>query len=391
VTDLSNTRWLAKTGQAVLLLSMATLQACATAEALNVAREQFRHGNASDALQTLSEADISRRDRLLLYLDRGLVAQAAGHYQDSIVAFERAITLVDELDYLSVRDQSAAIVTSDWATRYAGEYSERLWIHTFQMINYLMLDAPQGAAVEARRAVALYEKYGDVLKQDVFTRSLMAMSFLAAGQQDSANVEYRKLAADFGMALPAPLARGQGELLLIVATGFIEPKLPGDLFVDINARISFPYYPESYGNAPDIRVLESTRLLPVQRADTNLVSVSSTALAARGKAIATRQALRIAAKYNIAEAIQDEDELAGGIARLLLFAIEQADTRSWETLPAYLTLVRISLPAGKHVLNLQIDDGGRESGLVRQRRALELDVTPGERYFRLIRVGVNSG
>ena len=120
-----------------------------------MARDQFRHGSTSEALQTLAEADVSRRDRLLLYLDRGMIAQAAGRYEDSVAAFERATSLIDELDYLSVRDQSAALVSSDWATRYSGEYSERLWVHTFQMLNFLMLDLPQEAAVEARRAVAL--------------------------------------------------------------------------------------------------------------------------------------------------------------------------------------------------------------------------------------------
>ena len=190
-----------------LLSLMVLLQACATSGALNVARDQFRHGSAQEALQTLSEANVSRRDRLLLYLDRGLVAQAAGEFETSIAAFDSALRLVDELDYVSLRDQSSALLTSDWATRYSGEYSERLWIHTFQMLNFLLIDEPQGAAVEARRAVAVYEEHGDVLKQDVFTRALMALSFAAAGQNDSASVEYRRLKDDFGTSLDKPLGK----------------------------------------------------------------------------------------------------------------------------------------------------------------------------------------
>ncbi|NND89378.1 MAG: hypothetical protein HKN42_00840 [Granulosicoccus sp.] len=374
---------------ALLLTGVLALQACATSSALHVARDQFRHGSTSDALQTLSEADVSRRDRLLLYMDRGLVAQAAGRYQDSIVALERAATLIDEMDYVSVRDQTASVITSDWASRYGGEYSERLWIHTFQMINFLMLDAPQSAAVEARRAVALYEQFGEVLKQDRFSRSLMALSFMAAGQRDSAMVEYRKLAEDFDISLPEPLGRQQGELVLFIASGFIEPKLPGDLIIDINARISFPFYPESFENPPAVRILEGSHVLPVERVDTPLSRISSTALAARGKTIAARHALRLTAKYGIAEAINREDELAGSIARLLLLAIEQADTRSWETLPAYLTLVRIPLASGKHTLILQVEDIDGLSGGVRQQREIELEVEPGQRQYRLLRLGIN--
>ncbi len=368
---------------------MVLLQACATSGALNVARDQFRHGSAQEALQTLSEANVSRRDRLLLYLDRGLVAQAAGEFETSIAAFDSALRLVDELDYVSLRDQSSALLTSDWATRYSGEYSERLWIHTFQMLNFLLIDEPQGAAVEARRAVAVYEEHGDVLKQDVFTRALMALSFAAAGQNDSASVEYRRLKDDFGTSLDKPLGKDESELVLFVASGFIEPKLPGDLFIDVNARISFPYYPEPASIPPVIRIYHEDEPLPTIRSDTQLVRISSDSLAERGKRIAARQALRLAAKYSVSEAISEQDALAGSIAKLIFLAIEQADTRSWETLPAWLTLVRTSLPPGSHTLQLQISGDGLTPGLVMQRRTLEIELSPGQRYFKMIRPGVN--
>ena len=374
----------------VLLIFVAALQACATSGVLNVARDQFRHGSTSEALQTLAEADVSRRDRLLLYLDRGMIAQAAGRYEDSVAAFERATRLIDELDYVSVRDQSAALISSDWATRYSGEYSERLWVHTFQMLNFLMLDLPQEAAVEARRAVALYEKYGDVLKQDIFTRSVMALSFMAAGQRDSAGVEYRKLTQDFGLPQPASLSANQSELILFIATGFITPKLPGDLFISVDARISFPYYPPFSENPPTVQVLEDNQSLPLQHANSVLAAISSQALADRGKRIAARQALRVAAKYNISESIKDHDALVGGIVKLMFLAIEQADTRSWETLPAYLTLVRVPLTPGAHSLTLQINGSDSSSGFVAQRRTLDIDLDPGQQAFKMIRLGVNT-
>ena len=376
--------------RATLLCSMVLLQACATSGALSVARDQFRHGSAQEALQTLSEAHVSRRDRLLLYLDRGLVAQAAGEFSTSIAAFDSALRLVDELDYVSLRDQSSALLTSDWATRYSGEYSERLWIHTFQMLNFLLINDPQSAAVEARRAVAIYDEHGDILKQDVFTRAVMALSFAAAGQNDSASVEYRRLQEDFGTSLERPLGRDESELVLFVASGFIQPKLPGDLFIDINARISFPYYPEAISQRPVIRIEQDGEALSLIRSDTQLLRLSSESLAERGKRIAARQALRVATKYSVSEAISEQDELAGGIAKLIFLALEQADTRSWETLPAWLTLIRTPLPPGSHTLQLQISEGGIAPGGVTQRRTLQLDLPPGQRYFKMIRPGVGT-
>lgn len=372
-------------GLAMLLL----LQACATSGALQVAREQFQHGSANDALKTLSEASVSSRDQLLLYLDRGLVAQAAGHYADSIIAFERALNLIDELDYVSLRDQSAALVTSDWATRYRGEYSERLWIHAFQMMNFLLLGYPESAAVEARRAVALYKEQGDVLQGDIFTRSLMALSFESAGQSDSARVEYKKLAEDFNESAMTETNRKDGELVLFIATGFIPNKLPGDLFIDLQTRISFPYYGDDVRPAPAITLTVNDNSLALKRADTALVTISKKALEQRGKTIAARQALRLAAKYNIADAIEEKDALAGGIAKLLLVAIEQADTRSWETLPAYLTLVRVPLSPGQHTVNVHLNDYAADQLVIDHERFFDISISAGERQFKLIRTGIN--
>lgn len=377
-------------GRLWLLLSILGIQACATSGALHVARDQFKHGGASEALQTLSEADVSRRDRLLLYLDTALIAQATGQYLDSIEAFDRAITLIDELDYVSVRDQSVALLTNDWAIRYSGEYSERLWVHTFQMLNYLLLDRPQGAAVEARQAATLYEEFGDVLKNDLFTRSLMAVSFEAAGQYDSAQVEYRKLANDFALKEPAPLKKNDSEVVLFIASGFIEPKLPGDLLINIDARISFPYYPESSDIAPDITIDIDSESIKTTQTDTALLSISRGALNKRAKAVTARHALRLAAKYSVADAIQDENELAGSIAKLLLIAIEKADTRSWETLPAHLSLVRIPVAPGQHQLTVNINGFDNGFSGTQHTRVIDLDIKPGERHYKLIRSGIGT-
>lgn len=366
------------------------MQACATSGALTVARDQFKQGSPELALQTLSDADVSRRDQLLLHLDRALVSQAAGRYDDSIREFETAFKLTDQLDYFSTRDQATALVSSDWAIRYSGEFSERLWIHTFQMINYLLLDQPQGAAVEARRAVALFEEHADILGQDIFTRYLMALSFEAAGQRDSAQVEYRKLQDDFGLRKLEPLKKDEGEIYLLVASGFIEPKLPGDLLIDLDARISFPYYPETRQSLPEIDVTVDGKRVNIDRVDTALLPVAKSALQQRGKAIAARQAVRLAAKYNIADNISDQDALAGGIARIFLLAIERADTRSWETLPASLSIIRVTVPRDQQKVSVRIDDIRNFAGAIHHIDVpVKLDTV--QRNYYLIRTGINNG
>lgn len=367
-----------------------TLQACATSSALQLARDQFRQGSSADAMQTLAEAEVSNRDQLLLYMDKGLVAQASGNYRDSITAFERALELVEELDYVSIRDQTASIISSDWAARYGGEISEQLWIHTFQMLNFLLLNTPEGAAVEARRAVALFKEHGDILKNDIFTRALMALSFESAGQLNGAQVEYRKLSEDFDVPMPKLLDRNSSELVFIVASGFIDPKLPGDLFIDYDSRISFPYYADNYQQPPKAKVAVGALPIQFSRADTALVAISQHALIERGKSVAFRQALRLAAKHNIADSIEDKDALAGTLAKLLLVALEQADTRSWETLPAYLTLLRVPLRPGKHSVSLDVLVNDTNLVSIDYQRVFDVDLAPGQRQYKLIRTGITA-
>ena len=370
-----------------VFIALVTLQACATSGPLLVARDQFRQGRADDALQTLENAEVSNRDQLLLFLDQGLIAQASGKYAESKFAFERAMEIIEELDYVSVKDQTAAIVTSDWATRYPGEISEQLWVHTFQMLNFLLLNSPEGAAVEARRAAAFYQEHGDILKQDIFTRTLMALSFETAGQLNGARVEYRKLANDFDLQPPPLLNANESELIFVIASGFIDPKLPGDLFFGYDGRIAFPYYAPSFQTIPQVSVQVNGKTSNVITANTALVEISQSALEARGKSVAVRQALRLAAKHNMADSISDQSEVAGTIAKVFLLAIEQADTRSWETLPAHMTLIRVPLKPGKHSVALDISSSSN-TPFSDLSRIFDVELAPGQRQFKLLRTGI---
>ena len=383
--------WLSRHARLFIIVLALFMQACAVSSELKSARYQFKNGSTDSALQAVNTAEVSRRNKLLLLLDKALIAQAAGQYGQSIIAFEDAYQLIDKLDYVSVGDQTAALLSNDRAIRYSGEFSERLWIHTFQMINYLTLDQPQGAAVEARRAVKLFEEHGDVLNNDLFTRYLMALSFDAAGQTDSAGVEYRKLGEQLGSPFGQRLGKkGEKEVVLLIASGFIPPKLPGDLIVNLNARISFPFYPDILDRAPYVDVLQGDTRLETVRIDTNLLPVAKDSLAKRGKTIAARHALRLGAKYQLTQGIRRQDPLAADIARIFFLLIEQADTRSWETLPAWLSLVRVAVPSDASSLSVEIDDGGyTTSGIYRHQILLTEDSRKIE--FRFIRTGVGSG
>lgn len=380
---------------ALCVLLGLSLSGCAGLGRLDQARKLYYNGQPDAALAALDSRSVGSRNRLLGRLDAGLIAHMDGQYARSRDAFFEAVAIIDQLDKVSVSEQTTALVVNDWATSYRGEYSERLWIHTFQMMNFLLLDDPQGAAVEARQALQLFEQYGQSLRDDWFTRTLIATSFAAAGQYDSAHIEYAKLIDDlppaYGIGYQASLnalragrfdaakryapgvsaaaARADGELVVFVSQGQMMRKVAGDLLVPPSTRLSFPFYPERIAGPVAVQASVDGRPAyspsssgsgPGVRVDvvaTELVNVARSSLDARGKALAARQALRAGTKYQISRAAGRQNEVLGAAVTAVMFLLEQADTRSWETLPASLAMIRLALPPGRHDLAFTVDDG----------------------------------
>jgi len=372
---------------ATVVCVAALVQGCSTSSSLKQARSEFFSGQPFAALDTLENRKVSSRDRLLGLLDRGLIEHTAGNYQASIRTFKNATALLEETDYLGVREQTASLVVNDWVTLYKGEYSERLWIHTYQMMNFLMIGNGEGAAIEARQALKVYEQHGDALKHDWYTRTLMAMSFEAAGKPDSAHIEYKKLLDDAGsdtgvarrawqnarrlgrendaekfkqlISGKARVGGSDGELVVFLQTGVIPGKSAGEIYLEPNLYASFPVYHDYPRPNLQVSVFQNGETQSADIVNTQTVNISRAALAARSHRIAAKQLLRIAAKKNLAQSVAKNDDILGDILSALFLISEQADTRSWATLPAHVSMVQIPLEAGMHNIELQVRDGAR--------------------------------
>lgn len=401
-----------------MIIVVVLLQGCATGP-LTSARDQFYSGQPEAALETLEPDSVSKRNILLAHLDRGVFAHTAGQYEQSIKSLKSAAALLGQLDYISIKEQSASLVANDWVSTYKGEYSERLWIHTFQMMNFLLINNAEGAAVEARQALKVYDSYSKDLKRDWYTRALIALSFEAAGKPDSAHIEYKKLLHDLtthnpehdkGVARRAwqnatrlgrtddadafkRLANSdqasdntKGELVLFLQAGAIPPKIAGELYINPTLYASFPIYPEI--RRPDlvVTVFNESSEQETDVVNVQLVDISRDALAARGERIALKQALRLAAKKNLADSIYDESEVLGAIFTIAFMASEIADTRSWESLPAQVSLVQVPLSEGTHSLQLSIADGGQIYDLSMP----DITIKKSRKTYRSIRVGAGA-
>jgi uncharacterized protein len=358
-----------------LLLLLST--GCANVP-LQKARYAYYSGDPASA-DTILEGckGISDKDLLLCYMEKGLILFYQEQHEKSAEELLKASRFIKDQDQISITEQSSAVVVNDWAITYKGEYSERLWVHTFLMMNYLMQYKYEDALVEAKQALEVYDKYSGSLADDHFTRALIALCYENMNMPDDARIEYEKLAArGIEKVTPEQLSPGKGELVLFVSQGRAPVKYSADIALPPSTRISIPRYTNE-PPSPAVIIHVDSSPSNQMKISTDLGGVDRKALNDRSAQYITRQAVRAGAKEAISQKVGEKNELAEALVRVFLFLVEEADTRSWETLPNGLTLVRVPLDAGVH--DVEISSGG--SGTTH----LKVDVPEGKRLYRSIR------
>ena len=262
------------------LLISAVLSGCGTFK-LDKARKDFYSGQIEQASGELSSPDdVSGRDQLLYYMEKGAILHYAGDYKGSIDLLLEAAALIKEQEVISASQQAASLVTSEWLTDYKGEYAERLLVHTYLMMNFLMLGNHESALVEAKQALEVYDTFPEACSGDYFTRALIAHCFEALNEINGAYIEYKKLAERMGD--PAPVAKKlcelagrlgfyddvehfkqfipeselkrnnnqTGELVIFVSQGQSPVKIPHDIVLPPSIRFSFSTYDNRSGYLP---------------------------------------------------------------------------------------------------------------------------------------------
>jgi hypothetical protein len=369
------------------------------------ARSHFYTGRPDQAAEALPDPQSVRgRDRLLYYMDKGLILHHLAKYEESVQTLLQAVQLMEEQDYISAGEQAVSLVTTEWMTEYKGEYAERLLIHTYLMMNFLLLGQYESSLVEAKQALKIYDRYPEACKNDYFTRALIALSFEIVGDINGAYIEYKKLAS--AMPDPAPVAaklyslgmqlgfddeaetyrqyapdvetemigQNSAEVILFVSQGMAPVKIPQNIVLPPSIRFSFSTYLDRshYFNPPEIRMVTDAGKMSMVTTDMGRVLKDS--LQDRLAQILVKETARVAAKEAIAQNVKDDEVEI--LVRIVLFLLEQPDTRCWETLPGYMTLVRIPVAPGQRRLTVHADGG--PGGCV---DIPEINVTPGRKFY----------
>ena len=394
----------------LLALSFFIFIGCAGA-GLKKARRAFHNGDTSRAVDILSDVDDSGLSRLVYLMEKGLLLHQAGRYEDSVRELRKASDLIREQDIISAGQQASSLVVNEWVTEYKGEYCERLWVHTYLMMNYLLLGEYESALVEAKKAQKVYDQFPEALSEEYFTRALIALCYENLNEYNDAYIAYKKLAES--MTNPSIVrpdidrlagmlgfddeisdtpqivytAADSAELVLFVSLGKGPVKISGNIVLPPGIRFSFPRYKkqdEKVGRA-EVFVFESRK--QVISVETDVVGVAGNSLDERAKAIYLKEAARLAAKeVIIREAGKDRDNIVTVLLRLAFMLMEEPDTRSWQTLPAKLSLVKLPLEPGAHKIRVQI----RGNGSVKDIDLPEIEFYRGQRVFYSVRASGGS-
>lgn len=362
-----------------IILIFVLFTAGCTSIPLNRARNDFYSGNLVQADSALGECTyIPKKNRLLCYMEKGVILHYMKEYEESTRILLKASEFVKEENQVSIKDQSASVLFNDTMATYKGEYSERLWIHTFLMMNFLLQYKYDSALVEGKQALEVYDEHPKSLEGDHFTRALIALCYENMNLRDDARIEYEKLPKSAGgeSLLPEPVPQGKGELVLFIAQGRVPEKIAGEAFIPPSHKISIPQYAE-YSSYSSVTILADGNNITPNMVVTNMGDVTRKSLEDRAAQYITRQALRLATKEAIAKKVGEKSEVGELVARMTLLILEKADTRSWETLPGNITLVRILLDEGNH--DLEISSGYSES------IHLNIDIPEGRRVYQSVR------
>lgn len=360
-------------------------------------------------------------DSTLYLMERGRIAQLQGDFATSKTDFEQAIANMQAVEDKAMLTASggvalgAALLTNDNAIPYKASAYERVLVHLYQVFNYLGLKDIEGATIELRRAQQVqreielkYAKEIDAAKGEAaqnninvgeFDQYFTGMDTIAGKVKNSfqngyvfytaamireALGEYNDAMVDLKKTLEmAPNNRelrddvirlnryfgggnktnGKTGVVVVLyeqdfvpqksAIGLPIPTMDGGVF-----SIQFPIYSGSdYVPVRPINVRFSTgtkQTMPL--ADTGALAVK----AHREKIVGllVRQVLRARAKYELQKQAADQGGLVGQFAANIYNVVsEQADLRSWLTLPAHGQGTRLVLPAGPQTIELVTGTG----------------------------------
>ncbi|MDP2227982.1 MAG: hypothetical protein Q8J78_10970 [Moraxellaceae bacterium] len=193
-----------------------------------------------------------------------------------------------------------------------------------------------------------YRKALELVPDNRYVQRDVVRTGLRSGLEDA-----EKLARQLGNVQVAPKA-GEGELVIYLEEGYVPAKSPLNIPIwtsKTTNNVSFPVYA---GNVPAAQSMVVTvngaSLETALLVDTRALAVRT--LKDELPGMMARAFLRLASKQEMQRKLQEQDPLLGLLGSVYSLVTDQADLRSWLTLPGSGQVLRLPLSAGTHRVSL---------------------------------------
>lgn len=386
------------------------------------------YGAANEYVDSVKKEFYGKKNRLLYYMDKGMVLHLAGRYKESNTFVEKAKATAEELWTESVTTHAAAWLTTDNTLPYQGEDFEKVLIHFVAALNYMGLRRYEDARVEARQISnklelynSKYEESKSVYRDDAFARWLSGKLAETEGGFSALNdawIDYKKaiavyegeygryrtrlpevvvadalrvvegLGADFAAEfralrerhpsvrfVPQSEAKALAEIVVLHLAGEAPYKI--DKFWTSPApdgviRIAYPEFvakPHSVRRArvsvrgqqasADTELVEDITAIAIQDLSDHMVRIKAKAIARSLSKYAASQGLVQGGKAVAKKepAVGAAMAVAGVLFNVGSAIAEEADKRSWITLPSAVGVARLWVPPGEHVVDVSFAGG----------------------------------
>ena len=378
--------------------------------------------------------------QLLFNADAAMINLYCGENEQGRQHLSEAERIVDELWTKSISKEGASFLLNDYTIPYSGEDFEKVMVNLFSAISYAIDGNFEPSLIEVRKVnnmlVDINDKYEEksVYREDAFARYMSAILYEAENPRDMQNLDsaaidykrglevYETYGKEYGVAvpdmfmqdywrvteatgrlenarelrkenqwLPQKKTRKMGRIIMLHLSGRVPVKEEEAIVAAAPygpIKVAFPRFGRPFNGCSQSSLrAASTNGGDSLSSDSELVEdLSAIAIKSLndrkgrvvGKAIARAIVKQAAVEAAVREADSAMDKALVRIAgRVAAAATENADLRSWRTLPGKIYMASIFVPEGSY--NIDASYCGRRAVLGR-----DVNIKAGQSRFVLL-------
>lgn len=369
----------------------------------SIARGDYRAG--LDELRAAKEDAYRPNDRVLYYLDEGMLAHYAGAYADSSKSLGTAERAIEAAYTKSVTLEVSSYLVNDTTLEYPGEDYEDIYLNAFNSLNYYYADgSTEEALVEVRRIdnklKYLSVKYGNAITNAQsavmeksssipydseaarveFTNSALArylgmLFYRADGMRDDARIDRDQIKLAFAnqpsvydFPLPSSIEaeldvpKGKARLNVVSFSGFSPIKVENTMRIPIGRsnwiKIALPVIEERPSEVARVQVvLDSGEKFDLELLE-DLGAVATETFKQKAALIYLKSVMRSLAKTSSSMILDDQSNKADDPNAALLLGVLSIGTQIYAEASEQADL-RLSryFPSKAHVGGITIDPG----------------------------------